>query len=391
MGDKLGRNTKLFGAISLLNDSTSEAIVPLLPFFITVILNESEIYVGIMESLAVATMGIFSLVSSFYIRKFGEKKKAIIAGYSFSSLIKTLFAFAVNAPQVVAIRFLDRVGKGVRDIPRDTLIALGEKKENLGRAYGFRQAMDSAGAIIGPLIASAVLYIFVNGSIEDAYRTTFFIAAIPAILSIPLTFMIRDIASKLRTEGGNIDEIKKVLSFERYKKVFSFGLVVFLAHFSVAFFILRAGEFVNIIYVPLLYLFYNIAYTLASYPVGGMADRFGTKIVGLGGLVLYFVSCLLFGYYPSLVALVAGFTLLGVFKSVIETIPRKMIVESVEEEYYPTSIGIYQGFTNLMGLPSNLIAGILYGVVFLGAPSTFAFGILGSIGASVLILWPSRK
>ena len=172
----LSKNTKLFGAISFLTDVSSEMIFPLLPFFLTGVLGAPVFVLGFMESIGEFVAGVSRFIAGVYSDRIGKRKMPMLAGYLLSSLSKGALFFAAIWQPVVALRFLDRLGKGIRNAPRDSLLAQSEKKENLGRAFGYLKMMDSSGATIGPLLASALLILFLQETEFVQHTGTFLLS-----------------------------------------------------------------------------------------------------------------------------------------------------------------------------------------------------------------------
>jgi len=380
----MSRNTKLFGAISFLTDVSSEMIFPLLPFFLTGVLGAPAFVLGFMESIGEFTAGISRFAAGVYSDKIGKRKMPMLAGYLLSSISKGALFFAVIWQHVVALRFLDRLGKGIRNAPRDSLLAQSEKKENLGRAFGYLKMMDSAGATIGPLLASALLILFFAGDgIGQAYRNIFAIAFIPAIIAVALILFVKD--KKDGIGDGHRFSFSSLLSVRNYKMFLLVIGIFSLGQFSVAFFLLKANPIVGLILIPIIYLAYNLFYTIFAVPAGYLSDKFGAKNAILTGFVLFTISIFLMAFYSAIWSAFLSLAILGVFMAIIETAPKVFITRTFDESKYGSAIGLYGAVAGIIALPSNLIAGILWEQNMFGTNASFVFAIATTLVALVLL------
>ncbi len=385
MGKKgLSRNTKLLSVASFLVDVSSEMVFPLLPFFVTVILGAPVLAIGLMESLGEAAVAITAILSGFYSDKIGKRKNLIIGGYSLSAIFKGFLAIVTSWQQVILLRVLERIGKGMRDTPRDALIGLSESRETLGRAFGFRKFLDNMGAVLGPFITALLLILLFNEQHTDvAYRTIFLIAVIPAALAVIGLFFLRDKPSKV--------EVPK-LAFRRIlsnKKVRNFILVMtflYIGNFSAMFFLLRAGDFMPLYLIPLLYLAYNAAYTAFSLPSGIMAGRLGARKTVLFAMLLFIAALAGVAFFPSVPVIFFMLFLAGWFMAIAKTAPQVFIVNNMEKNNLASAVGSYRGLTGLALLPANLLAGLLWTVTVFSVPATFIFSIATTAISIVLLL-----
>ena len=379
----LSRDTKILGATSFLTDVSTEMMVPLLPLFITQALGAPAFILGLIEGWAAVSVSLLDMASGWLSDKLKKRKSFLIAGYGLSTLTKPLFAFASAWPQMFLLRFIERMGKGIRRVPRDAMIGAAEPRANLGKAFGFRKMLDSAGAILGPLLAALLLFHF-GGEMPDdeIYRTIFLLAAIPAAIGTLLLFLIKE----KREELAKISSSARIVS-----KEFS-GFLLVAAFFSIAqmgiaFFILRAGEVLPLVMVPIAYLAYNAAYTVFAMPAGILTDRFGPRAMLVFAYSLFGALCIMFAIFSGYAALLFLFALLGVFMAVVETTPRVYLVETTPGNKYATAIGTYQGVTGLLMLPANLVAGALWGFHVFGFHAPFVFSACIAILAAIGLLF----
>lgn len=380
----LSRNTKILGVASFLVDISSEMIFPLLPFFVTVILGAPVFVVGIMEGLGEAAVALTAILTGFYADKIGKKKKLILSGYGLSAVSKGFLAIVTSWPQVVLIRFIERVGKGIRDTPRDALMGLSETKGTLGRAFGFRKFMDNVGSALGPLIAAfLIVFLFNNQHTESAYRTLFLIAVIPAAIAVVILFLIRDRPSKAEAPAIVLKHIFSNVKVRNFILVMAF---LYIGNFSIMFFLLRASDYMVLVLIPILYLAYNIAYTVFSLPAGVMADKFGARKTILFAMLLFLASLAGAAFYPSQTNLFLVFIALGCFMAIAKTVPQVFIVNRMRENNYASAIGSYRGLTSLSAFPANLLAGFLWAIPVFAVPATFIFAIATTIMAIVFLL-----
>lgn len=365
-GRDLSANTKVLGAVSFLNDASSEMLEPIIPLFLVNVLGASAFVVGLLEGASEIAVAMMRFVSGWLSDKYKSRKKLVFFGYSLSTLMKAFFAFAASWQQFFVVKTVERVGKGIRTPPRDALIGESEPWSQLGRAFGFRKMMDSAGAILGPLLAAFLLAFFAGIGEEAIYRTIFLIAVLPAALGVLLIFFVKERAEQLE----RIKAEKKLFNGEIH------GFMAVAALFSLgqlgtAFFILRSSEFLPLFMIPVAYLAYNAVYATMAMPVGILTDRAGPKRMMIVAYLFFAASVLMFAFTQNTLTAFFGFALLGVFIAIIETTPRVYLVETVPGHRYASAIGAYQGITGILLLPANIIAGALWNVQVLGAHAPF--------------------
>jgi len=374
---KLSSNTKIMGIASFLVDASSEMIFPLLPFFITVILGGPALAVGLMEGLGEFSAAVSSILSGLYSDKIGKRKRIILFGYSLSALFKAFLLLVTSWPQVVFLKMVERVGKGFRDSPRDALIALSEKRDVLGEAYGFRKLLDNLGATLGPLIATLVIAFFFSNSHDgEAYRFLFMIALIPAALAVVALFFVKEKESAKKPTKINLEYISKNKDVKRFSTVMA---VFALGQFSLMLFLLKAGEFLSLVFIPVFYLVFNIAYTLFSLPAGIIADKIGSKKTMIMGMLFFAAAVALIALVPNPATIFIAFILIGCQLAISEVVPSAFLVERTEEGSYATSIGFYKSVIGVSSLPANIIAGILWTITVFGIPSAFVFSFIISM------------
>ena len=356
------KNVIWLGLTSLLSDVSSEMIMALLPLFL-VDLGASRSLVGLIEGVAEATASVFKALSGWISDRLQARKGLVVVGYTLSTAVKPFIALANTWYQVLAVRFVDRIGKGVRNAPRDALIADSVEENERGRSFGLQRGMDTAGAVIGTLLASGFLYLFsryTSLTVLEQYRTIFWISVIPGILAVlTVAVFVKDVAAKkfekqdIKLAWGSLDS-----GF----RAFLIASAVFeLSNFSYALFILRAKDLgVILALIPIIYLVYNIVYSVLAQPLGLLADKIGKKLVLAAGYLLS--ALMLIGFALAIHPLQAWvlFVLYGCAMAITQTTPRALLADLVPAELRGTAYGIYYTLIGLIALPASAIAGLLW-------------------------------
>ena len=375
----INKNVLSLGLVSLFTDISSQMIFPLIPLFLSNVLGAGKGIIGLIEGVAESTASVLKVFSGWLSDRVGRRKFLIFGGYGFSAASKIIFAFATIWQHVLAGRFLDRVGKGIRTSPRDAMIADSIGREKRGRSFGFHRMMDRVGAIIGTLLA----YFLLSRLYYD-FRQVFLIAIVPAVVSV---LFILNVKERRRPPAGDrgfpLQGIRRV--DKRFKFFIAISLLFSLGNFSFAFFILRAEEVgVAASFIPLVWLVYNIFYAVSATPLGALSDRVGRKkVLALGYALFGGVSLgfLLVGR-PLFVWLL--FAIYGVFVAIFESVSRAFVSDLAHPETRATSLGIYHTAVGLAAFPANAIAGLLWR--YWGAMAIFSYGAGLGFAASLLLL-----
>ena len=380
------KNIFFLGLVSFLTDVSSDMVYPLIPVFLTEVLHSSKVFVGLIEGVAESTASLFKIFSGWFSDKIGKRKPIVILGYSLSSISKPLLALVTSGWQVLFIRFGDRVGKGVRTSPRDALIAESSAENRRGTSFGLHRAMDSAGAIIGPLLAFLLLPL-----LNKNYRHFFLLASIPAFFSVLVLFLwVKEARS--RKKEIVILERKKGIKFDNKFKIFILIVAIFtLGNSSDAFLFLRAKSLgVNLILIPLLWGFFNLVYTLSSIPAGILSDRIGRKKVILLGFTVYGLAYLGFAFATQALHIWVLFALYGIYYGISDGALRAFVADMVkDEDKRGTAYGFYHGAIGLCALPASLILGFLW--QGFGAAVAFSFGSILAIIAGIVFYFGLAK
>jgi MFS family permease len=431
----------MLGIVSLFTDVATEMIYPLVPVFIAA-LGSGAILLGVIEGVAETTASMLNLISGIISDKIRKRKLLVLIGYSISSIVRPLTGLVSSAWQIVFIRMFDRVGKGIRSSPRDALIASASDENIRGKSYGFHQAMDHFGAVLGPVMAIITLLIlFLVFKIKDstlALRWTFILAIIPGVLavftivlfvheSVPengkgklFTFSLKNFDRNFRnyllimilfTLGNSSDAF---LLFRVQEAIHKSGAVVDIVrriaplHAMVSGFGNEASQsnVINILFLPLVWAFFHIIKVIFSTPLGSLSDKIGRKIViniGWGIYTFVYICFALIVFLSPGLQILATFVLFAIyalFYAFTEGIGKAFVADLVSEEKRGTAFGLYNFSIGLGALPASLIFGFLYSYtdkVIPGFGGTVAFGFGGTIALismillSIIVKEPARK
>jgi MFS family permease len=371
------RNVFRLGMVSFFTDISSEMIYPLVPIFITETLGAPRAILGAIEGLAESTTSVFKVVSGWLSDKVGKRKPFALAGYSVSAVAKIFLAVAFHWPMVLFARVVDRFGKGLRTSPRDALIAQWTPSSVRGRGFGFHRAADTAGAVVGPLAALALLAL-----IGENYRPIFALALVPALLAIIVLRGVRD-----RAPAPDERESQPRLRFRDFGRAYyvflGISLIFALGNSSDAFIILRARDLgLGVSEAVLAYAFFNVVYALLSMPAGIASDRLGRRGVIAGGFAIFAAVYFGFAFVDAGAYIWLLFAVYGVYMALTEGVGRALVADFVGAQWRGTALGLYQGAMGLMILLSSILAGVLWDQV--GASAPFFLG--GSTAALAFVL-----
>jgi MFS family permease len=366
----LTRNVVILGFVSLLNDGASEMIYPLLPAFLTSILGAGPEAIGVIEGVAESTASLLKLYSGYISDRMKQRKGWVVAGYSISNVIRPAISFSTSWVHVLALRFADRVGKGLRTSPRDAIIADSTPAEFRGKAYGFHRAMDHGGAIIGPLAATALLLVY-----HDNIKTIFLLSFIPGLLAVlilllgltekpakelgiarPATFSFRSTWSEMPTG---------------FRKYLGTILIFTLGNSSDAFLLLRAQHLgVPVHLLPTIWVVLHIVKMGFSVPGGIISDRIGRKKVIIAGWIVYACVYTGFGVASQQWHAWALFAVYGVYFGLTEGVEKAFVADFAPDHLRGSAFGLYHLVVGIGAFPASL----LFGMVWQMLGSTAAFG-----------------
>jgi MFS family permease len=377
-----GRNVFVAGLVSFFMDVSSEMIYPLVPLFLANTLGVSKSVIGLIEGIAESTASLLKVFSGWFSDRIGNRKWLMAVGYGISTLSRPIVALATGWQQVLGSRFIDRFGKGVRTAPRDAIIAESAEKAYLGRAFSFHRSLDTMGAVVGPALAFFLLGIFSNN-----YRSVFWLSMIPGIIAVFLIILF--ISEK--KESSTVHSERPKLTLAHFDWRFKFFLVIAtlfaIGNSSDVFLILRAQQTgISTVMIPVVYLLFNLVYSISAIPAGIAADRFGKKRVILLGFVLFAILYYGFAVAKDTTAIWVLFAFYGLFMGLTEGIQKAFLATIIPQDFKATAFGIYNTAVGLAMFPASLIGGWLWDNI---SPSaTFFFGaITASLSAVIFMVF----
>ena len=420
----------MLGIVSLFTDAASEMIYPLVPVYV-VALGSGAILLGIIEGVAETTASMLKLLSGIISDKIGKRKLLVLIGYSISSFIRPLTGIVSSGWQIIIVRMFDRVGKGIRTAPRDALIASSVDESIRGKSYGFERAMDNAGAVAGPVLAIiTLLVLFIGFGMKDsllALRWTFILAIVPGILAVlTIILFVKESVTDNRVRKPFAFSLK---SFDRNFRNYLLVMILFtLGNSSDAFLLFRVEEaihksgavvnmvnritplhnmvsnfgdvaaqakVINILFLPLVWVFYNIIKVIFSTPLGSLSDKIGRKKVinaGWGIYAFVYISFALLVFLSPDLQIIATFVLFAIyalFYAFTEGTEKAFVADLVSEDKRGTAFGLFNFSVGLGALPASIIFGLLYSYfdkLFPGYGGTVAFGFGGIVAIISMIL-----
>jgi MFS family permease len=391
--ERLGRNVVTLGGVSLLTDVASEMSYPLLPIFLTTVLGASATALGAIEGVAESTASLLKLASGWLSDRLPGRKPLVLIGYGLASLVKPLIGLTRSPGQVMAIRVTDRVGKGIRTSPRDALIADSVAPSIRGRAFGFHRAADNLGAVIGPLIAFALLR-FGRGI---DLRRVFLLTAIPAALSVALlVFGLREVPRPASPAGERTAKPATSLRAAglgaRFWWLFAVLAIFTLGNSSDVFLLLRATQLgVAPMLVPVLWALLNLVKALFNVPGGVLSDRFGRRPLLVAGWTIYAAVYVGFGLAGTAWQVWVLFAAYGLYFGATEGVETALVADFVPAERRGAAFGFYNLALGIAALPASLIFGEL--VDHASARTAFLFGAGMALAAAIAICFvvPPRR
>jgi MFS family permease len=368
-------NVLVLGIVSLFADVSTEMIYPLIPLFLVNALGATFIDVGLIEGVAESAASIMKVVSGYLSDRFGKRKPLVYSGYAIAAIAKPLLAFTTAWQQVLAIRFFDRLGKGIRDSARDAIIS-ESKSVGVGRSFGFQRSLDTLGAVIGPLIAVALFGIL-------SFRGLFLLAFIPAALATALVvFFVKETAVGSRSKQSYKVSFR---SFDAKFRFFLLGLgLFFVGNSSDAFLFLRAQNLgVPTLVVPLLYLLMNVIYAVSAFPFGIVSDKIGRKAVLLMGFAIFFMVYVGFAFASSALVVWVLFPVYGLYYGLTDGVSKALVSDLAPPHLKATAFGTYYFVVGAVAFPASLIAGTLWQTV--GPTFAFLYGAFMAVAAVLII------
>ncbi|MBI4919325.1 MFS transporter [archaeon] len=377
----IAKNVVLLGFVSLFTDLSSQMVFPLIPLFLTGVLNASASIVGIVEGAAETTASLLKVFSGYWSDKIERRKPFVLAGYSLSTITKPLFALATIWPLVLFIRVIERIGKGIRDAPRDAIVAESCDETIRGKAYGFHRAMDGLGSMLGAILAVILFPVL-------GYKNIFLFAFIPGIFAVLIILFVQEKSDHVKVNSAPKLNLK-TLPFNL--KFFIFVSSIFaLGHFGYAFLLLRAKNMglSDNVSILLYVLFYTI-YTVCSIPSGMLSDKIGRKPVIMLGYLLFAITSLGLAFTSTINSLVIFFIVYGIFYAMIDGVQRAFVADLAPKNLKATALGVFHTFTGIVALPGGYIAGLLWDKI--SPETTFIYGSSLAIISLSLFLFVKKK
>jgi len=391
----------LLGFVSLATDAATEAIYPILPFFLTSVLHAGAVSLGVVEGAAEATNSILKIWSGRAADRAGRKRPLVLFGYTVSSLARPFIALTTSWPQVFAVRVLDRVGKGVRGAPRDAMLAVWTTPTTRGKVYGFHRAMDHLGAVVGPLVASAFLYFY-----PGQYRTLFALTVIPGAIAVTLIFFVPEEKVRLKPDATTTADLMTgspshaasgspsyvASGFSRTSETlpreftaFMIVLTIFtLGNSTDAFLLLQLTDVAGSPrFVPLMWAGLHVVKAATSLVGGSWSDRVGRRtVIGLGWLI-YAVVYVGFAISTTLPALLAWFLVYGFYFGFAEGTEKALVADLAPADRRGFAFGVYTAVQGLGALAASVVFGAIWSAV--GAAAAFAAGGGLALAATALL------
>lgn len=359
-------------------DLSSEMIHSLLSVYLVSVIGASTLTLGLVEGIAEGTASISKVFSGVLSDWLGRRKPLVVLGYSLAALSKPLFPLATSAAWVLGARFVDRIGKGIRGAPRDALLADATPPDVRGAAYGLRQSLDTAGALLGPLVAIALMHL-----LHDNIRAVFWVAVLPAFLAV--TVLILGVEEPER----HVDQRPRS-TLPRWHDLFELGgsfwlvavigAIFTLARFSEGFLALRAYDLgLSLAWTPLAMVVMNFTYVFSAYPAGQLSDRIGRTALLTVGLVTLIVADIVLALAPNLTIVLLGVALWGLHLGLTQGLFAAMVADTAPADLRGSAFGIFYFVSGVAAIAASLIAGGLW--QWYGPKFTFLAGAAFSAAA----------
>ena len=385
----LPRNVWALSFVSLLNDTSSEIIYPLLPTFLALTLGATPFAIGAIEGLAESTASLLKLFSGYLSDRFNRRKLPVFIGYALASIARPFLAFTSSWSQVLFVRLTDRVGKGIRGAPRDALLAAEVPYEKRGLAFGFNRAADHLGAVIGPIIAFVLLSLIAqnqeNPTVNE-YQQVFLVASVPVVLGLfVIVFFVKD-EDKPKI---NVEIPKVKLSLKEFDGNFKRFLLVIalftLSNSSDAFLLLRAREAgIAPAMLPILWMALHFSKVIFSLIGGGLSDKFGRKKLIFSGWILYALVYAGFAFVNSPWQAWILFLIYGIYFGLTEGAEKALVADLVPPSKRGTAFGMYNLAFGVTVFPASLLLGGIWSEF--GSEAAFIFSAILSVCAAITLL-----
>jgi MFS family permease len=374
------RNIIIVGFVSLFTDLSSQMIFPLIPLYL-ISLGAGAWVVGLVEGAAETTASLLKVFSGYWSDKIKRRKPFVFAGYSLSSITKPLFALTTSWPFILLVRVVERIGKGIRDAPRDAIVAESCDACVRGKAYGFQRAMDGLGSVSGAALAFILLPLM-------GFKSIFLFAFLPGVIAVLCVLLIKEERRPLTIKKQKTESFKVSLKRLPWNlKLFVIISTIFaLGNFGFAFLLLKAK---NIGFTDenaiLLYVLFYVVYSLFTIPAGILSDKKGRKPVLMAGYVLFSATAIGLILTSQIYAIIILFVTYGIFFAMIDGVQRAFVVDLAPPNLKGTALGTFHTFTGIVALPGGFILGLLWDKI--SPQATFIFAFLLSICSLLLFLF----
>ncbi len=390
-GFNLPRPVWLLGWVSLFTDMATEMVYPLLPIFLTRVLGAGAMSLGIIEGAAEAGNSALKIGSGWLADRTGAPKRLVVAGYTVSSVARPLIAVATSWPHVLGVRFADRLGKGIRGAPRDAMLAWFADPAIRGRVYGFHRAMDHAGAVAGPMLASAFLFLF-----PGEYRLLFALTIVPGLLVILVLLRVpgspdaacsgdsRGPSAAVDDHGSTAPRPSATGLPSAFWKAMAIIFIFMLGNASDAFLLLRLSDLgIAVVWIPLLWSALHIVKTITSLGGGVLSDRLGRRLLIALGWLVYAAVYLGFAWSDTAAATIVFFLSYGIFFGLTEGVEKAWVADLAPAAQRGTAFGIYNGMLGIGSLAASVLFGYLW--TRISPQAAFATGATLALAASGLL------
>lgn len=381
----LSKNVRSLGWVSLFNDIASEMIYPLLPLFLNTVLGAGVVFIGLIEGIAESVSSFLKLFSGWVSDRFQKRKGLILFGYFLASITRPFIGLATSAYHVLFLRFFDRIGKGVRSSPRDALLSQSCREKERGKAFGFQRAMDHAGAMIGPPIASLLMAVFTKD-----LRIIFLLAFVPSLFCLWILWRgVTDVHPVRNSSEAINPSSPPKLNWKGWDRKFKYFLLIItlftLGNSSDAFLLLRAqGLGLNIVTIPILWFIFHLSKTVFSVPGGALSDRIGRRKVMILAWIVYGLVYLGFAFASKTYQIWLLFIVYGLFYGLSEGTEKAWVADLVEESKRGTAYGAYHFCIGIAALPASLLMGLIWKAI--GVQWAFTFGAVMALIAAFLAI-----
>ncbi len=383
MFKSITRNILVLGLVSFFTDISSEMLYPIMPLFLRSV-GFTFVAIGLLEGIAEAVAGLGKIYFGNISDRFNRRREFVILGYGSSALSKVLLVLAQSVPSIFLVRLLDRLGKGIRTAPRDAILAHQSSKNNIGAIFGFHRAMDTLGAFIGPLIALWLLYL-----LPGQYRTLFTYAAIPAVISVLVTLMVKDV--HVKATQTKKQSLLHILSGKEIKTTGFYRLIVPFLLFA----LVNSSDMFLLLWVKKqgltdtavisLYIGYNFIYALASYPAGIAADKYGKKKLLILGYSMFVAVYGCFYFCHTFLQFALIFIVYGFYAACTEGNVKALIGDKLLPAEKGGGLGFLAGWQSVALLLASSWTGLLWNYNFV-----FASFIISAIAVSGVCAWMIR-